>query len=121
MRVLITGATGFVGSHAAAAIQAAGHEPVLLIRSPDKAARVFAPLGIDSETIVGDATDRASVEHAIARCDAVVHTAAVVALAAPVQRQHTAPTSARQKRSSAPLCAQAVIPSSTSAPPRSSN
>jgi dihydroflavonol-4-reductase len=34
MRVLVTGATGYVGSHAAAALVRAGHEVRLLVRSP---------------------------------------------------------------------------------------
>src|SRR4051812_37720597 len=34
MRALITGATGFVAGHLAAALEAAGHQPVGLARSP---------------------------------------------------------------------------------------
>lgn len=81
MRVLITGATGFVGSHAAAAARAAGHEVRLLIRDPAKAERVLRPVGVhDAELVRGDVTHPASVTAALDGCDAVVHTAAVVAL-----------------------------------------
>lgn len=81
MKVLVTGATGFVGSHAAAALQAAGHEVRLLIRDAAKAARVLDAVGVvDAELVVGDVTDATSVDAAIDGCDAVVHTAAVVAL-----------------------------------------
>jgi len=81
MKVLVTGATGFVGSHAAAALLAAGHEVRPLVRDVDKAARVLTMVGVDpASAVVGDVVDAASVENAIDGCDAVVHTAAVVAL-----------------------------------------
>ena len=47
MRVLVTGGTGFVGSHTAIALGAAGHEVRLLVRSPAKAERVYAERGVD--------------------------------------------------------------------------
>ena len=40
MQVLLTGATGFVGSFAVPALLAAGHEVVALVRDPAKAASV---------------------------------------------------------------------------------
>ena len=97
MQVLITGATGFVGSHAATALRAAGHDVRLLIRDPAKAARVLDPLGLtDAEMVRGDVTDAVSVGRAVDGCDAVVHTAAIVALqrsqAAEAHRTNTAAT-----------------------------
>jgi len=81
MKVLVTGATGFAGSHTAAALQRAGHDVRLLVRDPAKAERVFAMVGVvDPEIVVGDVTDRESVEAAVTGCDAVVHAAAMVAL-----------------------------------------
>ena len=81
MKVLITGATGFVGSHAAAALQAAGHDVRLLIRDAAKAARVLAMVGVvTDDLVIGDVTDADSVNAAIDGCDAAVHTAAMVAL-----------------------------------------
>jgi len=41
--VLVTGATGFIGSRLVAALAAAGHQPIVLARDPAKAARL-APL-----------------------------------------------------------------------------
>ena len=48
MKVLITGATGYAGSHAAAAMQRAGHDVRLLVRDPAKAERVFTMVGVDA-------------------------------------------------------------------------
>jgi len=81
MKVLVTGATGFVGSHTAAALQRAGHDVRLLIRDRAKADRVLHMVGVtDADTIIGDVTDATSVTRAVDGCDAVVHTAAIVAL-----------------------------------------
>ena len=81
MRVLVTGATGFVGSHAARALQDAGHAVRALVRTPAKLETVTARVGVDLgslETVVGDIADAAAVTAAIDACDAVVHAAAVV-------------------------------------------
>ena len=81
MRVLVTGATGFVGSHAAKALQDAGHTVRVLVRTPAKLESVTARVGVDLsllETVQGDIADAESVAGAIEGCDAVVHAAAVV-------------------------------------------
>ena len=81
MKVLVTGGTGFTGSHTARALVAAGHEVRLLVRDAGKARRVFEPHGLTFEDlVVGDMTDPAAVEKALAGCDGVVHTAALVDL-----------------------------------------
>jgi nucleoside-diphosphate-sugar epimerase len=81
VRVLVTGGTGFLGSYAAVALRSAGHDVRLLVRSPQKVATVFAPHGVTFADVVrGDITDPASVEAAVAGCDAVVHTAAVTSV-----------------------------------------
>ena len=83
MRVLVTGATGFVGSHTAVALEDAGHEVRCLVRDPAKLARVFAAHGRDApESLTGDIGDAARVKEALGGCDAVVHAAAVVAMKA---------------------------------------
>jgi dihydroflavonol-4-reductase len=78
MKVLVTGGTGFVGSHSVKALVDAGHELRLLVRSPDRLAPALEPLGVrDLEHVVGDATDAESVRRAMDGCDAVVHAAAI--------------------------------------------
>ena len=81
MRVMMTGGTGFAGSHTVRRFVEAGHEVRLLVRDPDKVRRVFDPQGIaipEKDVIVGDITDEASVERAMEGCDAVFHGAALV-------------------------------------------
>jgi dihydroflavonol-4-reductase len=78
VKVLVTGGTGFVGSHTVKAIVDAGHDLRLLVRSPDRLASALDPLGVrDVEHVVGDATDPESVRRAMDGCDAVVHAAAI--------------------------------------------
>ena len=81
MRVLVTGVTGFVGSHAAKALQDAGHAVRAYVRTPAKLETVTARVGVDLaslETVQGDIADAAAVTAAVDGCDAVVHAAAVV-------------------------------------------
>ena len=81
MKVLVTGATGFVGSHAAKALQDAGHTVRALVRTPAKLESVTARVGVDLallEPAQGDIVDADVVAGAIEGCDAVVHAAAVV-------------------------------------------
>src|SRR4051794_38466817 len=81
MKVLVTGATGFVGAHTAVAVERAGHDVRLLVRDPDKASRVAKAAGFQTDDVVaGDITDAASVEKALAGCDAVIHAAAAVSI-----------------------------------------
>ncbi|MQA74410.1 MAG: SDR family NAD(P)-dependent oxidoreductase [Solirubrobacterales bacterium] len=81
MRILVTGGTGYIGSHAVAALVRGGHEIRLLVRSPDRIAPALEPLGVDDVAHVpGDITDPASVRRAMEGCDAVVHAASVYSL-----------------------------------------
>ncbi len=82
MRVLVTGGTGFIGSHATDAMLAAGHEVRLLARTPAKVAGVLRPRGIEpTEVVAGDMGDATSVRAALEGCDAVLHAAAAVGVA----------------------------------------
>ena len=81
MRVLVTGGTGFLGSHSVKALRDAGHEVRLLVRRPDRIAPALEPLGVDGvDHAVGDITDADSVARALDGCDAVVHAASAIFL-----------------------------------------
>ena len=81
MRVLITGATGFIGYHAARRLHVEGHSVRALVRSLDKAERVLGPLSVPSQDRVqGDMTDPIAVARAMEGCDAVIHAAAGVSV-----------------------------------------
>ncbi|MBX3312749.1 MAG: SDR family NAD(P)-dependent oxidoreductase [Actinobacteria bacterium] len=80
-RVLVTGATGFVGSHVTAALVRDGQRVRVLARNPEKVPAALEPHGIDAtevEVAVGDMTDEAAVAAALDGCDAVVHAAAEI-------------------------------------------
>ncbi len=80
MRVLVTGGTGFVGGWTAKAIADAGHSVRFLVRNPARLKTSVAKLGVDvSDFAVADISDRDSVREALNGCDAVVHSAALVA------------------------------------------
>jgi nucleoside-diphosphate-sugar epimerase len=82
VKVLVTGATGFVGSHVVRRLLEDGHEIRALARTPSKVTPLMFQMGVDAERIEvveGDITDAASVLTAVDGCAAVVHTAAVVA------------------------------------------
>ncbi|HEY0697357.1 MAG TPA: NAD-dependent epimerase/dehydratase family protein, partial [Micromonospora sp.] len=63
MLVLVTGGTGFVGSHTVAAVTAAGHRVRILARDAAAVDRALTPLGVASDAIeitIGDVTDQAA-------------------------------------------------------------
>jgi dihydroflavonol-4-reductase len=80
MRVLLTGGTGFVGGWTAKAIIDAGHSVRFLVRNPARLHTGVGALGVDvSDFAVADILDRDAVRQALRGCDAVVHSAALVA------------------------------------------
>ncbi|MFF4237512.1 nitroreductase family deazaflavin-dependent oxidoreductase [Actinomadura geliboluensis] len=81
MRIFVTGASGFVGSHTVRALLAAGHRPRALVRDPGKAAGVLRTVGVaveDVELVQGDMLDADAVSEALTGCDAAVHAAAAI-------------------------------------------
>ena len=73
MKVFLTGATGFVGSHVAREYAAAGAELRLLTRSTSKLASIE---GLAADVVVGDLRQAESLRTALRGCDALVHVAA---------------------------------------------
>jgi nucleoside-diphosphate-sugar epimerase len=76
MKALVTGATGFVGSHLAEALCRRGDEVTALVRSPRKAA-ALAPLGV--RIVAGDLDDAGSLASAVEGQEVVFHVAGLVA------------------------------------------
>ncbi len=72
MRYFITGATGFIGGRVAEQLLEAGHEVVVLARTPAKAA-YLADQG--AEVVQGDINDPASMRPAMQGADGVFHIA----------------------------------------------
>ena len=72
-RILVTGATGFIGRHLCAALSAGGNEVVALTRKRD----AVAPPG-GKIAVVDDLLDGDSVRAALTGASAVVHLAARV-------------------------------------------
>lgn len=75
MRALITGATGFLGSHLARQLVARGDQVVALVRTTSDRSRLA---GLAIEVAEGDVTDAESVRRALAGVDQVFHCAGVV-------------------------------------------
>jgi dihydroflavonol-4-reductase len=77
MKVLVTGATGFVGAAVARALCDAGAEVRVLVR-PDSDLRNLE--GLKAEQVRGDLRDRPSLHRALAGCRQLYHVAAHYAL-----------------------------------------
>jgi len=83
MKVMVTGGTGFVGSHTVNALLKAGHEVRLLVRSKERLNPALQPLGIsdqDIEAVQGDVLNRQSIEEAAKGCDSTIHCGSVYTL-----------------------------------------
>ena len=79
--VLVTGASGFVGSHLLPELLGAGHRVVALVRSPASGEKVTrrlpAALAANLELRTGDVDRPATLPAALAGVDAVVHLVAI--------------------------------------------
>jgi dihydroflavonol-4-reductase len=73
MRVFVTGATGFLGSHVARLLADQGAELQLLVRPTSNRKNLE---GLKAETAVGDLRDPASLEKAMVGCEVMFHVAA---------------------------------------------
>ena len=88
MRILVTGATGFVGNHLVPTLIQAGHEVVCLVRPTSDLSGLQ---GLDVKLVQGDITDNDALLTALDGVDAVVHLAAVSGDLGPVHRHRAAP------------------------------
>ena len=76
MKCLVTGATGFIGSHVAELLKEQGHDVRLLVRSEK---RLFPELREGYEVVVGDVTQSVDeLRNATEGCDYVFHVAALI-------------------------------------------
>jgi len=74
MKVLVTGASGFLGSHIAERLASDGHQVRLLLR-PTSSRRF---LDFPYEVALGDVTEPASLAGAVAGVDTIIHAAGLV-------------------------------------------
>ncbi len=75
MRVLVTGATGFLGAHIVRRLLRDGHTVRIFRRSSSSTQDID---GLSSETAIGDITDLEALRVAMVGVDAVIHAAALI-------------------------------------------
>jgi nucleoside-diphosphate-sugar epimerase len=75
-RILVTGATGFIGGAVARRLLSEGLKVRVMARQPEKAAGLAA---LGAEVVLGDLGDEDLLERAAAGCAVVIHAAAQVA------------------------------------------
>ncbi len=73
MLALVTGATGFVGSHVAAALAGEGADVRLLVRAHSNPRNIEH---LQADRVVGDLRDAGSIDKAVSGCEVVFHVAA---------------------------------------------
>ena len=83
MKVAITGASGFLGSHCVAKAVNKGHSVRILVRNTDKAHNALKMHGIKKdlvEIIYADLEDEDSLDRGLDGVEALLHTAAIFSL-----------------------------------------
>jgi NADH dehydrogenase len=74
MKVFLTGASGFVGSHMLARLRAGGHQVRALVRDPARARHLADKV----ELVPGDVVSNAGLEQGMESCDAVIHLVGII-------------------------------------------
>lgn len=74
MRILVTGATGFMGQNLVPVIRNRGNEVILLVRNREKAKKIF---GEEYEISDGDLENPLTIKDCCANIDVVVNLAAL--------------------------------------------
>src|SRR2546423_7883887 len=112
MSVLVTGASGLVGSHVVEALAARGEPVRALVRPASRA----AVLRLGAEAVAGDVTDPAAWQAAAHGVRAIVHAAALVQRRGPPGRDVAVHVDAtRPPGAAAPAGGAPVVPISSPA------
>ena len=78
-RVLLTGATGFVGGYVLKKLVSSGYVPVCVVRDSDKfAARTELYPGAEIVSVRGDVTSPAAVQKAARQCNQAIHLVGII-------------------------------------------
>lgn len=80
MRVLVTGGTGYLGQAIVRALVARGHSPVVFSRQTSGGFSALRDSEKPPDVVHGDVRDRDALVAAARGCDAMIHTAALVAV-----------------------------------------
>jgi dihydroflavonol-4-reductase len=83
LKILVTGATGFLGSHVARVLADAGADLRLLVRSASRTDNIDS---LQAERVTGDLLDAASLKKAACGCEFIFHVAADYRLWTPAAR-----------------------------------
>jgi uncharacterized protein YbjT (DUF2867 family) len=75
MKILVTGANGFIGPKVVQALRAQGRDVRALVRRPDRATYLA---GLGADVVPGDVTDPTSLQAAMKGCTHVVHLVAII-------------------------------------------
>ncbi|HET6844522.1 MAG TPA: complex I NDUFA9 subunit family protein [Candidatus Angelobacter sp.] len=75
MKVFLTGATGFVGSHLLRRLLAEGHSVRALVRDVEKAGSLARQ---GTELVKGDVVENTGLEEGLPGCDAVIHLVGII-------------------------------------------
>src|SRR5258707_1459583 len=81
MKIFLTGASGFVGSHMLKRLLADGHSVRALVRDPKKASKIAqaTPAQGRIEFFPGDVVEGTGLDAAMQGCDAVIHLVGIIA------------------------------------------